>query len=73
MITATTDKTKCDVRDCRNMAQYVLPCKGRGGKFFLCKQCAEKIADAINAERTPKSPKNAIKKMIDKKIEEMYE
>ena len=70
MITATTDKTKCDVRDCRNMAQYVLPCKGRGGKFFLCKQCAEKIADDINAERTTKSHKKAIKKMKDKKRKE---
>lgn len=70
MISVSTEKIKCDVKDCKNMAAYSLPSKGRVGKFFLCKGCFEQLCKDALALRTPKSPKNTIKKMIDKKAEE---
>ena len=70
MIYSTTEKTKCDVRDCRNLASYYLPIKGKVGKLFLCKECCDKLYKQAISMRTPKSPKNTIKKLIDKKAEE---
>ncbi len=73
MITKTTDKTKCDVKDCKNAAGYCIPAKGRTGKFFLCSACFNKLCEEVLRTVTPKSPKNTIKKIIDKKAEESYE
>ena len=73
MIIKTTEKTKCDVRDCKNTAHCYVPAKGRVGKFFLCKQCFDALASEVLRTVTPKSPKNTIKKIIDKKAEELYE
>lgn len=70
MITRLTEqKLKCDVKDCKNFADYALPSKGRVGKFFLCKHCLEKIAQEVAKAHTPKSPKNTIKKIIESKEE----
>lgn len=73
MITKTADKTKCDVKDCKNLAVYYIPAKGRTGKFFLCSDCFKKLCSEVLRTVTPKSPKNTIKKIIDKKAEEAYE
>ena len=73
MIIKTTEETKCDVKDCKNTAHCYVPAKGRVGKFFLCKQCFDALANEVLRTVTPKSPKNTIKKIIDKKAEELYE
>ena len=70
MIYSTTEKTKCDVKDCKNAAGWYLPVKGRVGKMFLCQECRDKLYKEALAACTPKSPKNTIKKIIDKKAEE---
>jgi len=67
MVTKTETKTKCDVKDCKNNANFFLPSKARSGKFFLCEACYECIVNEAMKRRTPKSPKNAIKKAIDNK------
>ena len=72
MITKITNKTKCDVKDCKNDATYFFATKGRVGKCFLCSKClAELIAQGTAVSvRVPKSPKNTIKKQMERKIEE---
>ena len=70
MVTTTTVKTKCDVRDCKNMAEYAFETKGRQGKCYLCKNCYEQILDEGRKSRVPKSPQNTIKKKLDKRTEE---
>jgi hypothetical protein len=68
MITKLTEeKIKCDMKDCKNMASFSLPSKGKVGRYFLCKDCLEKLVEEVMAVRTPKSPKNTIKKIIDNK------
>ncbi len=67
MVIKTETKTKCDVKDCKNNASFFVPSKARNGKFFLCKSCYENIVEQAMKARTPRSPKNAIKKAIDKK------
>lgn len=62
MVMETTAKVTCDVRDCKNLANYYVATKQKGGKLFLCKQCLGKI----NA-RPPKSPANKIKKQQEQK------
>ncbi len=67
MINQTTVKIKCDVADCRNMATCFVSAKGKSGKFFLCDDCLNKIVTDATNRRPPKSPKNTIKKLIEKK------
>jgi len=74
MLTKTNVKIKCDVADCRNLATCFVAAKGKSGKFFLCDECLKKIATDPNLRHPPKSPKNAIKKMIEQKeAERNYE
>ena len=70
MIYSTTEKTKCDVKDCKNMATWYVAVKGKSGKLFLCEECRDKLYKEAIATHTPKSPKNTIKKIIDRKAEE---
>ncbi len=63
-------KTTCDVRDCRNAAEYAFAAKGRPGKFFLCKDCLADLAAEGAALAVPKSPENTIKKIMKRKEEE---
>ena len=65
----STTKSKCDIKDCKNDASYFFAVKGRFGKFFICKECLNKIINKALALRTPKSPKNTIKKIIDSKAQ----
>ncbi len=60
-------KVRCDVKDCKYAAEFCLPSKGKVGKFFLCRNCLDKLVGQAMAFRTPKSPKNTIKKIIDEK------
>ena len=74
MLTKTTLKTKCDVFDCKNLADCYLPAKGKTGKFFLCADCLQKLSAEASLRRPPKSPKNTIKKLMDnKEAERRYE
>lgn len=73
MIVKTTEKTKCDARDCKNMACCFVAAKGLRGKFFLCQQCLQAIAQDAAPSKPPKSPKNLIKKVMDRQAEEAYE
>ena len=70
MVTKTTIKTKCDVKDCKNGAEFAFETKGRQGKCFLCKECYEKLLEEGRKLRVPKSPQNAIKKQLDRREEE---
>lgn len=70
MLNSITNTTKCDMRDCKNDAQYFVPVKGRVGKFFICPQCLEQLSVEGRAITTPKSPKNTIKKQMERKLEE---
>lgn len=67
LVTKTEAKVKCDLRDCKNDASYCVFGKGRIGRFYLCKQCLDDIVANVVKSRTPKSPKNTIKKIIDEK------
>ena len=70
MLTTITNKTKCDVKDCKNDAVYYFATKGRMGKCFVCAQCLDKLISQGRTLRTPKSPQNTIKKQMERKIEE---
>lgn len=70
MLTPITNKTKCDVRDCKNDAEYVFATKGKTGKCFLCSQCLAQLTSQGRIFCTPKSPKNAIKKKMEMKSQE---
>lgn len=68
MITKLNEqKLKCDVKDCKNLASFSFPSKGRVGKFFLCEQCLQNIVQEVSKSTTPKSPKNTIKRIIESK------
>ena len=71
MVTKTTANTKCDVRDCKNTAEYAFEIKGRQGRCYLCKECFERLLDEGRKLRVPKSPQNPIKKQQDKRAEEV--
>lgn len=70
MLTTITNKTKCDVKDCKNDAVYFFATKGRVGKCFLCSDCLAKLSTQGRTLSVPKSPKNAIKRQMERKIEE---
>ena len=70
MLTKTTVNTKCDVRDCRNSAEFAFETKGRQGRCFLCRPCLEQLTEEGRKLRVPKSPQNAIKKQLDRRAEE---
>ena len=70
MLTPITNKTKCDVKDCKNDADYQFATKGRAGKCFLCSKCLEQLSSQGMALRAPKSPKNTIKRKMEMKSEE---
>lgn len=70
MLTPITNKTKCDVRDCKNDANYQFATKGRTGRCFICSKCLAQLTDQGKTVTVPKSPKNAIKKKMEMKSEE---
>ena len=70
MLTTITNTTKCDMRDCKNDAQYFVQVKGRVGKCFFCPQCLAELSVEGRVLTTPKSPKNTIKKQMERKLEE---
>ena len=70
MITKLTATTKCDARDCKNTAEFAFEIKGRQGRCYLCKDCVQRLLESARKLLTPKSPTNAIKKHLDRKVEE---
>ena len=70
MLTPITNKTKCDVRDCKNDAEFFYATKGRTGKSFLCTKCLAQLAFQGKTLCVPKSPKNTIKKKMELRSEE---
>ena len=70
MLTPITNKTKCDVKDCKNDADYQFATKGRAGKCFLCLKCLAELATQGKTVTVPKSPQNTIKRKMDMKSEE---
>ena len=70
MLQPITNKTKCDVRDCKNNAEYQFAIKGRAGRCYLCSKCLSDIAGEGLAPRVPKSPQNTIKKKMELKNKE---
>ncbi|MCH5153054.1 MAG: hypothetical protein J1F68_03765 [Clostridiales bacterium] len=73
MLTPITNKTKCDVRDCKNDAEYFYPTKGRTGKCFLCSKCLAELSTQGRTVTVPKSPKNTIKKKMEMAQEQNYD
>ena len=70
MLTPITNKTQCDVRDCKNDAEYFYAIKGRTGKCFLCSSCLAELSTQARTVTVPKSPKNTIKKKMELKSQE---
>lgn len=67
MISQINTKVTCDLPGCRNKAVYAVPLKGRGAALYLCADCLDRLAIALNTIRTPKGVKNKIKKVLDDK------
>ena len=65
MIEKNLYRVTCDVKNCKNIADFCFSAKGRGGKFYLCKGCLQQMADDNSKLIVPKSPKNAIKKAME--------
>ena len=70
MLQPISNKTKCDVRDCKNDADYQFATKGRAGRCYLCSKCLAELTAQGKTVTVPKSPKNAIKKKMELKSEE---
>lgn len=70
MLYTTEAKTKCDVKNCKNAADYYFEVKGRAGKCFLCGQCFDALVSDALKKRAPKSPVNSIRKQMSKKEKE---
>jgi len=73
MIQENVYRVTCDVKECKNTAKYVIPQKGRSAKFFICEHCLAELAEDFRKQSVPKSPKNAIKKALDKAKESVRE
>jgi hypothetical protein len=70
MIEKNIYRVTCDCKGCKNIAQHVFPAKGRLGKFYICDACLSKLSmdyEAAKGTKCPKSPKNAIKRIMDDK------
>lgn len=70
MLIYTNMKTKCDSHNCKNDAAAFFAVKGRAGRCCLCADCLKAIAGEVSAQTPPKSPKNTIKRLSDKREEE---
>ena len=70
MLTPITNKTKCDVRDCKRDAEFSFAIKGRVGKCYLCSKCLGELTVQAKTHCVPKSPTNTIKKKMDLKSQE---
>ena len=57
-------KVRCDMPMCKNIADYTLIAEEKVSKsnINICKDCMEKLYEAIGHELVPKSPENIIKK-----------
>lgn len=69
LIFKNSAKTKCDVRCCKNAADYFIPSKNVSGRFYLCSECLERVFSSADRP-APKSPQNAIKRLSEKKERE---
>ncbi len=67
MIIPTTAKTKCDCYNCKNDAAAFFAVKGRTSRCYLCRDCLQKLAKETIESTVPKSPKNTIKRLSDKR------
>ena len=70
MLTPITSKTQCDVRDCKQEAEFSFATKGRVGKCFLCRKCLAELTAQAKTLSVPKSPTNTIKKKMELKSQE---
>lgn len=73
MIDKNIYRVTCDVKNCKNIAEFVFTAKGRMGKFYICRECLSKLAGDYSKLVVPKSPKNVIKKAMDNKKESIAE
>lgn len=62
-------KVQCDVRNCKNVANYYFETKGRVGRCYLCADCYNQLAPS-NSEKAPPSPQNTIKRKMEKRFKE---
>lgn len=70
MLQPIKQKTKCDVRDCKNDAAFQFEVKGRG-RCFLCADCLHALCEQARRLSVPKSPLNTIRKKMERRAEEM--
>ncbi len=70
MICKVTSKTKCDVKNCKNDADFYFEVKGISGRCFVCAKCLERLRDDAPSKPTPKSPANTIKRKLAERAKE---
>ncbi|MDE5616625.1 MAG: hypothetical protein K2I78_02425 [Clostridia bacterium] len=61
-----TNKIKCDIGKCKNLAKYSVAPDGVSASQYvnLCEDCAENIYSALGRYLVPKSPKNMLAKAV---------
>ena len=62
-------KIRCEIPNCRNLAQYKLERAGfvKNAGLFLCKTCVNEMYSALGECIVPKSPNNMLNKKISTK------
>lgn len=71
MINTISTNVKCDVKNCKNNAEFYFETKGRGGRTFLCDECLQKLLSETRLRCVPKSPQNSIKRKLEQKAKEV--
>ena len=71
LLNQTAVKQKCDAYNCKNDAAVFFAVKGRSGRCYLCADCMQALANDVLSVVTPKSPKNTIKRISDKREQEL--
>lgn len=70
ILVTINSKQKCDAYNCKNDADFFFAVKGRASRCCLCSECLSKLAGDVLSTVTPKSPKNTIKRLADKREQE---
>ena len=67
LLNQSVAKQKCDAYNCKNAAAVYFAVKGRASRCYLCVDCMQALANDVLSTVTPISPKNAIKRIADKR------
>ena len=67
MLKKCNETMSCDAVDCMNKASHFFKIKGGMKTVCLCEQCMKNLFDDLSGVFVPKSPKNKISDVMDKK------